>query len=241
MKKYIFILLFILCFPLMGNAGTWISNAPNNGLYNYYNTFALQEDFITASTGSGQIGVLGMGSAGGTSLYLPSIANHPGLFRRDTSAASGTIATLILFPADSQAIDAASTHEILWILRLNTNDSNTTVRIGAANSPSANPPNNGIYLEKLDGDTNWFCVSRVGAVQTRTDSGVAVSTNFMNVMYRQVSGSAVFFINNASICSHSTTMPTGQINPFTQIVNSSAASKTLDHDYFHVIVSNLAR
>ena len=206
-------------------------------LYPYRATMQLQDDFITGN-GSGAWGVLGWTSAG-TLTIQGSEANRPGILRIDTGAVSGTQARISF--SNSGAIDPASNHSDLWTARLNTNDANTTLRIGQGNSVAASPPGNGIYFEKLDADTNWFCVTRAAAVQTRNDSGVAVNTNFNTFFISRNSSGVAFYINGALVCSHSTNIPTQFISPFAFIINSAAAAKTVDIDYFEVKVYNLVR
>lgn len=207
-------------------------------LYPFNSSVYINDDFLTGSTGSGSIGGLGWISAG-TISGLSSDTDHPGLFRLDTSAVSGTQSRISFH--NSSGFDPSIPHKITWITRLNTNDANTLVRIGAANSVAGTPPSNGIYFEKLDADTNWFCVTRAGGIQTRTDSGLAVNTNFNTYTYNRNSSGVSFFINNTQVCSQSTNIPTIFTSMYLFIINSAAASKTLDVDYAEFIITGLTR
>lgn len=210
-------------------------------LYPYQSSIELQEEFISGSTSNAVIGALGFGFSGGTVGIPTSETNRMGLVRRHTSAVSGTIANLTLFFAISGVIDPSNPHSITWIVRLNNNDANTTVRYGAINAIASSPPADGIYIEKLDGDTNWFCVTRNSSVETRTDSGVAVNTAFNTFFYSRNSSGVTFKINNTNVCTHTTNIPTVFINPSTQIINSDASSKSHDHDYFQLTYQGLTR
>lgn len=208
-------------------------------LYPYQSSMQLQDEFITGGTSSGTIGNLGWVSAGTVS-GQPSEVNRPGIFRIDTGAVSGTQAR-ISFP-NSSAYDPTLPAGLIWIARLNTNDANTTLRIGAGSSVAGNPPNNGYYFEKLDADTNWFCVSRSASVQTRTDTGVAVSTNFVTFVINATSSSISYSINGVSVCGAITTnITSAMISPYMFIINSTAASKNVDIDYFQMLYYGLTR
>lgn len=212
-------------------------------LYPYQSSVFLQDEFATGSgTASGSVGSLGWALIGGTGVAIVSEANRPGLIRRETSAVSGTTATIRISTATDVLFDPALPAINTFIARLNTNDANTTVRIGQMNASTANPPTNGIYIEKLDGDTNWFCITRSGGVETRVDSSVAVSTSFAVHSYTRNSSGVQFKINNVNVCSLMTTnITTTLLTPAVQITNSAAANKTIDVDYFQLIVTGLVR
>lgn len=210
-------------------------------LYPYQSTITLQDDFISGSTGSGTIGALGFGFGGGTTTTIAAETNRNGILRRDTGAVINTIGTLILNPNTSSLFQATLPHRVLWIERLNTNDANTEIRIGAANPINTNPPTDGEYFEKLAADTNYFCVTRSAGAQTRTDTGVAVNTVFNNFLLGRISGSVQFMLNNVTVCTHTTNLPSVSMNPFTQIINTAAAAKTHDHDYFELTITGLTR
>lgn len=201
-------------------------------LYNPRRTFTLQEDFLGGSQTTGFIGTLGWNGAG-TLTVQSSPRDRPGIFRIDTSAVSGTVARLNAI--SSAAFDCRETHTILWVARPNNTDGNTTIRIGAANGVAANPPDNGIYFEKLDADTTWFAVSRAATVETRTNTNIPVAVSFGDFRYKRTSLGIEFSINNVVVVTHGlTTAPAGLISPYVFVINSAAAAKTLDVDYFEM-------
>jgi len=240
MMKYVRAIIFCIVssLPISGFCGdVQIQRTP---LYPYQTSVELQDEFTSGTGVTTFIGNLGWGAGNGTVSIITSEANRPGIYRRDTSAVSGTIATLQLFPHSSAVFAANLPHRIVFAVRLNTNDANTTVRIGIANSVIGNPPGTGIYFEKADVDTNWFCVTESGAI-TRTDSGVAVDTNFNTFEYRRLSASVEFYLNGTLVCTNTTNLSASFSNPFTQIINSAAASKTMDVDYFQLQLTGLTR
>lgn len=239
-------------YTLFGLLGIWLSlfpfsslasdlTTPNSNLYPFKSVIRVQEDFAGGGTVSGTIGSLGMGSAGGTTSIIASEANRPGIVRRDTSAVINTITTLVLYPGSSALMTSSLPHSITWVERLNTNDANTELRIGLAASTGAAPPNDGEYFEKLAADTNYFCVTRAASVETRTDSTIAVNTSFNTFVVTRGVGVVTFQINGVAVCSHTTNLTAVLANPFTQIQNTAAASKTHDHDYFQLVLTGIVR
>lgn len=211
-------------------------------LYPYQSGFSLQEEFYGGGTTNGTIGNLGFGETNGTTSVLATAStSYIGIVRRDTSAVSGTITSLYLYPHSSSLFASNLPHDITWIVRLNTNDADTSLRIGAGNSVLTDPPIFGIYFEKDEADTNWFCVTTTAGVRTATDSGVAVNTSFNVFQYKRFSASVEYRINGALVCTNTTNLPTALVNPFTQIRNNAAASKTIDHDYFEVNIRGMTR
>ena len=238
-KSLIWFFMILLCgLPFSFLAFGSDIQTQHNPLYPYRSSMMLQEDFITGSTGSGAIGSLGWISVGTISV-LASEVNRPGIARVDTGSVLGSIGRISY--ANSSAFDQGVNSDILWVARLNTNDANTTVRIGSANSVALSPPNNGIYFEKLDADTNWFCVTRGSAVQTRTDTGVAVNTSFNTFRMVKNSSGVQFILNNTNVCTHTTNLPANLIAAYVFITNSAAAAKTVDVDYFQHILTGMTR
>lgn len=207
-------------------------------LYPFQSTIELQDEFATGIASSGNVGNLGWNTTG-TVTAAVSVANRIGLYNLSTTAVSGTVARINWFA--NNIIDPAAPTQAMFVFRANHNDANTTLRVGSVANLSANPPDNGIYFEKLDADTNWFCVTRSAAVQTRTDSGIAVSTSFVNLTYKRNSSGAIFFIDKTQVCSQSTNIPTTFLSPIFFIINSAAAAKTMDVDYFQIRIDGLTR
>ena len=230
MKKLLllFALLGVLGFPIMGNAEVWISNAPQLGYAESSSVF-FQEEFLSGNTGTGTLGTLGWQSTGGTVTQTGGTTDHPGLVRRDTSAVISTLTTINHLVGVATAW-TQNEYAVKWIAKLNNNDANTTIRIGSMSSFLSNPPSDGVYFEKLDGDTNWFFVTRSGGSQTRTDTGVAVSTNWVTLTFEKFAASAYGYIN-ATLVATNTTNLTNNGHAVMQMINSAAAAKSVDLDY----------
>lgn len=214
------------------------ANPPDAVLYDYRSTIELQDDFISGSASSGLIGSLGW-SAGGTLSTLVGTANRFGVVQFSTGTTSGTIARLSLL---FNSLLPQQEHSISFVIRLNTNDANTTIRIGSTSNFAASPANEGIYLEKLDADTNWFCVTRGVSTQTRVDSTIAVTTNFATFRYVRNAAGVQFYLDGVPVCGMMTTnIPTTVIGVGAMIINSTTAAKTFDVDYAEFKIKGMTR
>lgn len=245
MKKFILFSWLLVTFLIMRNevyATVWISSTPPPSLYNYANSLALQEEFISGSTGTGAIGNLGWIFSGGTLSHISSETNAIGLIRRDTTAVINTMTRMGLNPSLNTVIFGSSNHRMTWRYRLNNVDVTTVVRFGVSDGFAGNPPANGIYLEKLAADSNWFCVTRSGGVQTRVDSTIPVSTTFITFEYSRSPSLVQFFIDHVSVCGDiSSNIPSVLMVPGNHILNTDAVSKILDIDYFDIQIFDLVR
>lgn len=213
-----------------------------SALYPYQSVIEIQDDFISGLQSSGTVGVLGWFVSGATT-FLGDDANDPGVLRKDTSAVSGTVSSILLSGTQTM-ISAVFPYTVLWRERLNNADANTTVRIGLSSACTVSPIGTGIYFEKLDADTDWFATTNNGGVKTRVDTGVPATTGAFHIytINRDVAaGNAKFFIDNAAVGTITTNIPASAIQPCSQIVNSAAAAKTLDIGYFQMVITGLVR
>ena len=205
-------------------------------------TTTLDEDFSSGTTVNTTIGKLGWAAGNGTVTAQNSEVNHPGLLRRDTSASSGTVAYTSLSTLGGFLPTAATTQDETWRVRLNVNDSDTGMRVGSMANINVDPANE-IGFEKEVADTNYFCVTK-NTTETRTDSGVAVDTNFHAFRYVRTGTTQVeFYIDGVLKCTHTTNFPavTTVLMPTAQVFNGAAASKTMDLDQFIVTYSGMVR
>jgi len=246
MRRLLCLVLALILAAVSASAGVTVSS-PSGGasspIYDFTTEIIVQDDFLSGNTSNGTVGALGWTVSGGSTTIQVSEANETGIIRRDTSASSGTVAYTSLSTLGGLIQSSATSTDLIWRLRLNSNDANTTVRVGAFANINAVPPADGIYFEKADADTNWQCVTRIGgATQTKTDSGVAVDTNFHRFRYvRTGTASVVFYLDTVQVCSHTTNLPSNTIMPTAYIRNAEAASKTMDMGYFQLTYSGITR
>ena len=209
--------------------------------YRYQSDVFLQDHFIGGATTSGAIGELGWSSAG-TITRPSSTTNHPGQVRCSTGGSSGT-QSRINFAQNSIVFDPSNPIDMFFLTKPVEIDANTLIRIGMSQGVEQNPTTNGIYFEKLDADTNWFIVTRAASVQTgtRIDTGVALSAaDFIKFGILRLSTGVVFTMNGLQVGPLITAnIPTQFLCPMVSILNSAAAAKTIDTDYFQIFGTGL--
>lgn len=208
-------------------------------------TYRFFEDFDAGTLTSGAVGQNNWTVGGGTTTRPAAEAGAPGILRRATSATSGTNALLYTPSSINSGVLPADNFDLTIRLRLNQVDANTTIRAGL-NCDNAllsnNPPNNGIYFERLDGDTNWFGVTRATSSSTRTDTLRAASTSWVKLRIRRVNASTIgFTVDASSEVTATLTIPTTGCIYWGVITNSTTADKTVDYDYFYNTIASLTR
>lgn len=198
-------------------------------------SFTISDEFASGATlSSGQIGSLGWMSGGCTS-SVSAEANRPGIVRLDTgTTANAQCAIWTRQSAGSGIVQGASLFDALWYVRLNTNDANTLIRVGMSDNCGAGTFEVA-YFEKLAADTTWFRVTRLGATETRTNTTIATSTAWVKFRVRRTDANTIGFTIDANAEQTNTTnTPAGTLQPCMYIDNNTAASKTVDVDYFRL-------
>jgi len=229
---------------VMTDAAGPFGGGESSPIYDFTTEIVLQDEFASGGTSNLTIGVLGWAMGGGTATSQASEANEIGIVRRDTSTSSGTVAYTSLATTGGLVQSAGTNTDLLWRLRVNNNDNDTIVRIGAFAAINGVPPGDGNFFEDGGADTNWQCVTRVGAAtQTKTDSGVAVeTTSFHKFRYIRTGTTDVkFYIDGVLVCTHTTNLTSTTISPTVYIRNGAAASKTLDIGYFELTYTGITR
>lgn len=191
----------------------------------------LKDEFWGGTLSTGLIGELGWNLFGGNVSTCGSIAGDPGCYSVTTTNAPGNVTTM--YTQGSSSVFAPGSWDISWRVQLVQVDANTTFHVGMQDSVTTVTPTNGSYIQRLDGDTNLYCVTRAAGVETRTDSGVAASTN--NIWVRQVRTSSAlvqFYINDVLVCSHTTNIHSTNTNTVLAIKTSAAAAKTINARFF---------
>lgn len=225
----------VICGIMLCASGVESSDiqVPQSTLYNYRNTIALQEEFISGTAGTGSIGALGWTATGGTISQGAPETNHPGILRRATSAVINTVALLRNIGSNNAFQGAAQNYQFRWIVRLNQTDADTKLRVGITEYCVADPCTHGIYFEKLGTDTNWTCVTRTSSVETKTDSSVAADTSWHTFHVIRSLSQADFYLDGALVCSNTTNLPSPTVQLLLDLllINTAAADKTVDVDY----------
>jgi hypothetical protein len=205
------------------------------------------DDFLGGSESSSTFDKLGWTATSGASHTI--VAGHPGVLR--LTATNNTQYLSLGSSVAGRTMDPSGYFDAVFLVRANDGaDANTKIRIGFTSKPGYDPPDDGLYLEKLGTDTNWFAQNRVyGASGTRVDTSVAVGNGWLAVrIYRANAGTIKYRVAStlaglltAPDIANSSTITTVAFSPFVQIVSTTASSKTLDVDYIDLIVTGLNR
>jgi hypothetical protein len=205
--------------------------------------YILNDDFLFASTETGEVGDLGWSFTNGTWNLVAAELGHPGICRRATTAVANTVASA--FPGGGgTAVNLRfdQWREMVWIVKPVTTSTDVIIRLGVLNDMTANPPTNGAYIEKLAADTNWFGVARQSASEVRVDLGVAATADvWASFRMRQINATSVGFSVNggAEIVASGATVPaatTNMVQGF-QATPTTANARNLDIDFFSIILA----
>lgn len=204
------------------------------------NTVYEADDFVGGGTTSAVIGKFLWTYTGGTFNGQAGESGHPGIQRRDTGTTISTNAYTVA--KQTNLLVASELFDTTLVVRLNTNDTDTLVRLGIATGASVNPPSDGMYVEKLAADTSWFGVTRVGNVQTRTSALGATSTGWVKFRVRRIDSSTVgFTMDSGAEVFATSNLATGAANLAIVINNATAVSKTIDVDFVDLRITGLVR
>lgn len=222
----------------------WITDTGlvNPALRPNFRIGARTKDDFQAGTGTGgAIGELGWALVG-TYVVQASVAGHPGFGRLSTGTSSGTISYLRLGNTGTAGVHSSDLFDVQFVVRLNTNDADTAVRFGISDNPGVAPPANGLFIEKETADTSWFGVARSGSVQSRTAALASTSTNWVKLRIRRIDASTIgYSVDDGAEATLTNNIPSAALTAIVQIRNNAAADKTVDVDYFEMIVSGISR
>ena len=171
-------------------------------------------------------------------------ADHPGMIEIETGAANGNAKAMFLGSLqDSDVLHADVGFDITWIAAP-FSANNFIARLGLANNWGAAPSGSGIWFQAAPGtDANWQYVCRSATVQTKTDSGVVVTSLWKRLRVRKFPDTAtvLFSINGGTETAITTNIPTVGLNPGAQMETTQNALKVLQLDYFSLGVPGLVR
>jgi hypothetical protein len=203
--------------------------------------YFIKDDFGPGSTAS-IVGELGWQALSGAASYAASSLGRPGIVRVSSSSTINTYQYIRLANTSAGNILPAEDFDMRWIFMLNQVDANTSLRIGWGADSSANPPNNGMYLERLAADANFFFGTRASSSQTRVDTGVPANTDWHKLRIRRVSDTQIgFMLDDLSESVFTATIPTVALSPFCGIHTAEAVAKTVDVDFFSLRIDGLSR
>lgn len=193
----------------------------------------LKDEFWGGVGVTGSIGDIGWNVNGGSVAPCAGIVGDPGCFALSTTTSSGNVSTI--YTQGSANIFAAGSWDVAWRLQLVQVDANTTFHVGMQDSVTTVTPTNGSYFQRLDTDTNLFCVTRAAGAETRTDSGIAASTNNVWLRQRRTGNLMVeFYVDDVLVCSHTTHIHSVNTNVVLGIKTSTTAAKLINARFFNL-------
>lgn len=196
----------------------------------------IEDDFMSGGGTSGTTGALGWTLATGTASHVGgSVDGHPGVITRGTGAAVAIASTYLAF---TTLLVQTWPFDMIFITKYNQVDADTGGRVGMMVSTTV-PPIAGFYFEKLFADTNWFAVSRNPSNESRIDTGISFTTDWMKFRIISTGLSAAYYINDTLVAQHenATYLPDRKMSPSHQVSSNAAADKTADIDYFQLLVT----
>lgn len=205
----------------------------------------LRDDFLFASTETGEIGDLGWGFTNGTWNLINPVAGYPGIARRASTAVSGTVASIFTGGGGtSVVIRWDQFDEQTWVIRPVTADADYDIRVGLFSDLTADPPSNGVYVERLAADAAWYGVTRAGGTQTRSASLGAFAADWVKIKIRRIDATTVGFTvdggtevtQTANVIGDTTVAAFGA-----QVIPKSANARSVDFDFFSQRLTAQAR
>ncbi len=214
------------------------------------NSSEIEEEFAGTGTADGTIGRLGWTKIGSTSFaYGAMEAQHPGVGAVTTSGTG--LCGLIASPVGAGTLQMSSANfDLDAIVKAGSgSDSTSMYRVGWGNDPTADPPDDGIWYEKLYADTTWFAVTSLAGVKTRQTVG-SVTANWIHFrMMRRHSSTIGYivgsFLNNENVTAllfnSGGVFPTVMLSPFIQARNSAGSARTFSVDYMRQTITGMTR
>jgi len=213
--------------------------AESHQLCAFQNNIYIEDDFLGGIATSGSIGQLGWNQYGGVITSYVGIPDHPGVYQMYTTTAVGTNARLSLHRSD--LVDPLRKIAFVWHIMPLASTASATIRAGLGNSATEGVLDHGIYFEKLPTDSTWFCVTRSGGVQTRTDSGIEVSGKFTTLVMEKDEHGSRFYIDRVPVGRHTLNLPTVLVCPWISVRNSAAVNSIVLLDYFALKLEGIKR
>lgn len=108
--------------------------------------------------------------------------------------------------------------------------------IGPADGWVFGNPGNGFYLQyNRSSSANWLAVSINSNTPTIVDTGIPVTTNWMNFLVTGDNSSVSYSINGSSVATITTNLPTGAVNINMALITKTAGTTNVDayQDYFY--------
>jgi hypothetical protein len=203
-----------------------------------------EDEFMCSSTETGEVGLHGWSFTNGSVQNANAEANHPGIATRRCGTTSGQVASF--YPAGAGTTTRflySEWKEITFIICPVATNTDHAVRVGLTSDATSNTPTNGVYFERLAGDTTWYRVTRAASTQTRTSTGVAYDASWINLRCVKNGAQVDFYVNGALNGSNTTNIPADAtaLLPFVQVIPNSTTARDVKLDYIKFSLSEPTR
>lgn len=225
---------------LGGGGGSYDGGMPSSPLANFY----FREDFMGGSWLNGTTAARWQLFGSAIAVHLAPVANHPGILRAGAANSNAHGVSLTPNGSGNAAFMATEMFDLHWVFRPVDVDSDTIFRAGIGFNGQLVPPDHGIYIEKLNGETTMHGVCRASTTQTRTSSlATAAANTWYMIRIRRIDASTIgFTLNGGSEVTVTTNIPTAAVYPFIYVSRpSGSGTKSLDIDYFDLSLAGLTR
>lgn len=226
MKKLLILLSVLLSLLFVS-----IVNASDPFTTTYYSSEEFDKNLTNCSTWA---------VVGGNTPICSISPGHPGIAYINTGAVADAQTT---FRQTALTFSTTDSYVINFVFQLLSNDSNTTVRLGASFNPDIPQPFNGAYIEKLATDTQYFCVARTFGVQTRVAMSVIPNTSYHRFTIRNINSTTIACkIDSNPEIQVSSNVHNGLETNFIHIIASNGGTNKVGAvDFADLLVSNLNR
>lgn len=175
------------------------------------------DDFISSGTSSGQL----FWTTTGNMQIKEGTSAHPGIIRNESINLS-TIAGLMLNNSSVNSFVVGGgelkVNNVFELVTLSNNPDRYIFNVGLTENTSLSALTNGIYFSYSDNvnSGNWQAICESAAVPTTINTSIPAVTGYVNLGFVvNSSGTSVeFFINQVSVGSIATNIPTTALSPF---------------------------
>ena len=202
------------------------------------------DDFIAASTETGETGALGWSWTNGSIVNGNAEQNHPGIITRRSGVTAAQVASMYLAGAGTTTrFRYDEWTECTFIIACVVTNTDFAVRIGIISDATSNTPVSGVYFERLAADTAWWRVTRAASTQTRNTTSSNVSTSWVKFRILKNGANVEFYIDGVLNGTHSTNIPAAAITlmPFIQVIPSTTTARDLKTDLIQYKLAAMTR
>ena len=182
-----------------------------DAIYNPNKPTIIMDDFISASTTNNDIGTLGWKTNGsGNSTNAAYITpGHPGVHTRIQRTNNSWVSMYLARVNGEQVINFQNFTKMIWIVKVQNDVANLGANIGLFSQGNNNNANNNLVgFQKLNTDTNWFAVSRFNSLETRVNTGIAGSLNWIKFEVIKTPTNLLYYIDSVLVATITTNRPT---------------------------------